>query len=204
MRGRRRNTAGWATCLSYERRWKTAPTGSEAACGDARADREQRLGRFDRSRRAWLAIALAAYCGVCSAGAFEVSAELRDAEGAPYLQIELKNASSRVVSIYRNSLPWLDRPGNFVLKGFRLDGTLSELPTGGRLHHQLGTHELRPGQSQHGRIDLCGRVERLDQESALQPLVFLWVYTPRSPDDKMAAHSGSFVVQGATHCDGHR
>jgi hypothetical protein len=113
----------------------------------------------------------------------------------PVLRVTVANEGSAPIALYRNALPWTDRPGSFYLRAFRLDPELTELPPRGKLHDLIGTIELKPGQAISGDIALRGRFDAIDRELSGGPIVILWIWLPRSANERYEPVTGSLILQ---------
>ena len=135
------------------------------------------------------------------ANELEVVTNVAGQDNHPSLHIKITNKSSDNVTLYRNSLPWVSRPGALFLKAFRMDPELSAIPVTGKVHDLVGTEDLLPNESTEGVIPLCSRIPNLDQEVARTPIVVLWVYSPMSPGEMRGGpYTGSFVLRAGTKC----
>ncbi|MGO1072980.1 hypothetical protein [Lysobacter sp. CA199] len=146
-------------------------------------------------------VACIIFPAISNAEDFDVSVDLAGSSSVPQLNVTIANKSSRKLVIYRNSLPWVNRPGSFVLKAFRFDSEFSEVSVGGRLSNLVGVQEILPGEVKNGVIDLCSRIRNLDYESEKGRLVFLWAYHMKSPGGADSGlYSGSFILKDPTAC----
>lgn len=112
-----------------------------------------------------------------------------------FIQLRLVNAGAEDLTLYRNSLPWVERPGVLELKGIVLNQDLIELESIGRVHNSVGQVKLAPGVAIDGRINLRGRLRAFSKFRAESSIVILWSYRPRSPTNSgLASVSGVLIV----------
>ncbi|PFH12116.1 hypothetical protein BCF11_4591 [Collimonas sp. PA-H2] len=112
-----------------------------------------------------------------------------------FLKLKMENLGTEDLTLYRDGLPWLDRPGNLSLKGIALTANFEEMMEQGRIHHLLGTITLKPTEFIDGSIALDERFADFDQVHAKSSIAILWSYAPRSPTSKdLNRHSGVFVI----------
>lgn len=123
------------------------------------------------------------------------TAVIEKTANGPVLRMTVENHGTGPIALYRNALPWTDRPGSFFLRAFRLDPELTQLPPRGKLHDLIGTIELKPGQVVSGDIALRARFDALDQELSGGPIVILWIWLPRSPNERYEPVTGSLILQ---------
>lgn len=117
--------------------------------------------------------------------------------GGYFLKFSIQNIGTKYLKLYRNSLPWIERPGHLYLEAIVLNQSFTKLNSTGRLHNTAGIVTLSPNQEISGSIKL--RFSGLADALLKNSVAVLWVYIPVSPDEgKLAKVSGVAIIDSTS------
>jgi hypothetical protein len=129
----------------------------------------------------------------------QVEVQLAGVDNSPYLDIRIINLDQQAISLYRNSLPWVDRPGVLKIKAIVVKEGFQEMEEIGRVFNYFGTVSLSPGEAVEGRVRLSARLVNFASVHLQSEIVLLWSYQPRSPAaSSFPSFSGAIIVPRAS------